>query len=258
MDVVQKPIAGAGLKSRPTLDAEFIGEVLWESAWSALIRAFLVQLLGGVALSILADVFREMAPSLPPIGAKLSPEASSSVLPGVWRFLVHNSFGLIFSALFLAIAAGRFTSYFRHPRYRRAAAFLLRLDRRISGHWFKLFVWNAFGAWISTMMLIVVQNLSWAHWIWIWITELLHPLFQTIERTFPGGGLLGRWYSWYGLNQVKFLFWLLYSAAICDDLGLPNYKTFLRLAGHRLRNVLTRGANVLVFNRARRDRSCQR
>jgi hypothetical protein len=51
----------------------------------------------------------------------------------------------------------------------------------------------------------------------------------------PGAGSVGRWYWWYGQNQAKFLFWLLYSAAICDDLGLPNYKTLIRWGGRRLR-----------------------
>ncbi|HWW01402.1 MAG TPA: hypothetical protein VNZ64_17025 [Candidatus Acidoferrum sp.] len=31
-------------------------------------------------------------------------------------------------------------------------------------------------------------------------------------------------------NQFKFTFWFFYTAAICDDLGLPNFKTLGRYA----------------------------
>jgi hypothetical protein len=52
--------------------------------------------------------------------------------------------------------------------------------------------------------------------------------------------LVERWSTWYGVNQTKFAFWLLYSAALCDDLGLPNYKTLARRAWNRFCKAIQR------------------
>jgi hypothetical protein len=61
------------------------------------------------------------------------------------------------------------------------------------------------------------------------------PVLQAAIRLAGGSlpDLVERWFSWYGANQAKFAFWLLYSAALCDDLGLPNYKTLARRPWNR-------------------------
>ena len=55
--------------------------------------------------------------------------------------------------------------------------------------------------------------------------------FTTIR--IPGSNSLANLANWYGDNQFKFMFWLFYSAAICDDLGLPNYKALARFLWQR-------------------------
>jgi hypothetical protein len=220
----------------PVLSQDAVSTILWDCAWEALTRAFLIQVLGSVAISLLGDVFREMTPSAPPIGVK--PEAdvrSWSVSHGLRAFVSHNHFWILFSVVFLAIAASRFAPHLRDPEHRKFAALVLRINRRITCNWFSLFVLNAFTAWISTIVFVAVQHFSWTQVLWSWISAVIHPLFQSLANAVPGAGSVGRWYAWYGQNQAKFLFWLLYSAAICDDLGLPNYKTLIRWGARRLR-----------------------
>jgi hypothetical protein len=213
-------------------------KILWESAWSALFRAFLIQVLGSIAVSMLGEVFTEMTPSLPP-GLTQKPEAErlpSPSLQGIKAFMVENNFWVIFGIVYFAIAATSFARYLRNPEHRRLAAGLLRVHRRLSCHWFRVFVLNGFMAWISAMILMALQGFSWTQIVWTVLGGVLQPLVHALARWIPGAGSLESWYSWYGQNQAKFLFWLFYSAAICDDLGLPNYKTLLRWGGRRLRS----------------------
>jgi hypothetical protein len=123
------------------------------------------------------------------------------------------------------MALTRLARYSRNRQHRRFVAALVRINRRMSRDWFSLFVVNGFVAWVSAMVFGIVQQFSWTQILWNVISAALHPVFQMLVSLAPGANWLGRWISWYGQNQVKFVFWLLYSAAICDDLGLPNYKT---------------------------------
>jgi hypothetical protein len=147
----------------------------------------------------------------------------------------QNSFWIIFAVLYVVIAATQFARFLNDPAHRRFAARLLLINRRVSGHWFRLLVLNAFAAWLTAMVLVVIQKFSWTQILWNLIGGLVQPVVHAIASVVPGSGLLGRWYSWYGQNQGKFLFWLFYSAAICDDVGLPNYKTLLRWGVRRLK-----------------------
>jgi len=246
MDGAQPPAAERTLKGRPRLSLDAVVNLLCESAGSALLRAIVVQLLGSAALGFLGVIFSRMVPSLPPISSKPLLEAPAWLpLHRVEVFLVQNSFGVIFALLFIAIAGGRLAAYSSHPRHRRVVAFILRVHRRISGQWFRLFVRNAIAASISTLVVVAVQRFSWSHLVWTWIAQTAQPLLEWLQRAVPGGAMIGPWCAWFNLNQPKFFFWLLYSAAICDDLGLPNYKTLMRLAGRRLGLLPGRDANSI-------------
>jgi hypothetical protein len=58
------------------------------------------------------------------------------------------------------------------------------------------------------------------------------PALKTIGTFVFGSAIVnfvGGMFAWYGDNQIRFNFWILYVAAVCDDLGIPNLKTLARL-----------------------------
>jgi hypothetical protein len=210
-----------------------VGEILWVSAKEALFMAFLVSILGSVAIGILSGICGTMTPSLPP-GLEVHPTLTSwwhSSQDAIHR----HAFVILFLALFVVKSALRLAHYSSDPRQRNAAARALWATRRISRDWFSLLIKNAFAAFVGVLVLQFVQNFSLTHWLWEAIRNVFSPVLQAAVRLVGGSlpGLVERWLSWYGANQMKFAFWLLYSAALCDDLGLPNYKTLARRAWKR-------------------------
>jgi hypothetical protein len=234
MDTAQRLPVERSAELQPLLSREKAATIMWESAWSALFRAFLVQTFGTIVVGFISDIFSEMSPSAPP-GLGHSLTAPSPLWHGLTTFVLKNQFWFIFALLFVVITATHFAHYLRKPKHRKLAARFLLIHRRISCHWFSLFVMNGFTAWISTMTVLFVQQFSWTQIVWSALSDLFHPVFQMLASFVPGAGILGQWFHWYGDNQPKFLFWLLYSAAICDDLGLPNYKALIRWGLRRLR-----------------------
>ncbi len=102
-------------------------EILWESAWEALILAFLVLIFG----SLVSGLWREMSPSLPPgLTGEPKLEAEGSALS--FSFFRQNRLGLIFLVLFSGIAGSRLLKYSRSEDQRRAAAQAGRIFRRVS------------------------------------------------------------------------------------------------------------------------------
>jgi len=234
MDNDQRLPAHKGTGLQVLLSRDTIATILWESAWTALIRTFIVQVFGSIAAGFISDVFSEMSPAAPPgFSHHHLALPSSRVWHGVGTFVGENQFWVIFAVLFFIIAATRFAHFLRNPKHRKLVAWFLWIHRRISCHWFSLFVINGFTAWIYATIIVAVQQSSWAHILWSAISGIVQPVFQMLGSLLPGAGLIGSWFSWYGENQPKFLFWLLYSAAICDDLGLPNYKTLIRWGRER-------------------------
>jgi hypothetical protein len=144
----------------------------------------------------------------------------------------RHSFAVLFLALFVAKSALRLAHFSRYPRQRQAAAWALRVTHRFSRDWFSLLIKNAFVAFVAVLVLECVQNFSLTHLLWGAVCDLAHQAFEVAGRLMGWSqpSPLERWFSWYGANQTKFAFWLFYSAALCDDLGLPNYKTLARRA----------------------------
>jgi hypothetical protein len=209
-------------------------DILWDCAWEALVLAFLVQIMGSIAIGLVSGIFREMMPSLPP-GFAATPNAEAA--PSAWDFawFQQHRFALLFAVFFTLKAAGRLARYSANQEHRNAVASLKRVTHRFSGGWFSLVVANAFTAFIGVLILQFTQQFSLTHLLWQFILGLFQPLFHALASLVPSRGarLFGGWWAWFGDNQLKFTFWLLYSAAICDDLGLPNYKSLGRFLWRR-------------------------
>ena len=88
------------------LTAEKTLQVLWDTAWEAAVLAFLVQILGGVAVSILGEICSHMIPTLPPGIAEPSFPATRNVGRAVGAFVHHHRFVLLFSVFFVGKLAG--------------------------------------------------------------------------------------------------------------------------------------------------------
>jgi ABC-type Fe3+-siderophore transport system permease subunit len=212
-------------------------EILWESAWEALILAFLVLAFGSIAFGLVSGVWREMSPSLPPglTGEpKLEAEGSASALS--FSFFRQNRLGLIFLVLFSGIAAGRLLKYSGSEHQRRAAAQVGRILRRVSNQWLSLVVINAFLALVGVIIIEFSQQFTLTQLLWNTLGDLVRAGLQAIATLFPAGAVsfVEGFVAWYKANHYKFIFWLLYTAAICDDLGLPNYKALGRFLWRRL------------------------
>jgi len=203
--------------------------IFWERAWEALMLAFLVQIFGTIAFGLVSSLWSRMAPSLPPGFAGKWSEAS-------WDFSFFHQyrFAVLFGLFYIAKVAGSFASYSRNEEHRIAAKWAKRFSRKLSEQWFGLVVMNAFMAFIAVMVLQITQQFSFAQWMWHLLVDLLRPAIDGIASLLSAGLVSGvkAWAMWYQANQSRFLFWLFYSAAICDDLGLPNYKTLCRFLWH--------------------------
>jgi hypothetical protein len=205
--------------------------ILWECAWEALVLALLVQVLGSVTVGLAGGVWRQMTPSLPPGLAgqpRLEAEASSGLDFAVFG---QHRLAFLFAVLFVGKGAAGLLRYSRDPDHRQVAAGLRRVSRRVSNEWFGLVVVNAFTALVAVLVLQVAQRFSVSQLLWEVVADLFRPAMGTLASQFAGGGSADRiesFVAWYTANKFKFMFWLLYSAAICDDLGLPNYKSLGR------------------------------
>ena len=205
-------------------------EILWGTAKKAFFMTFTVSILGSIAIGILSGICGEMTPSLPP---GLDGHGALAESSGQWwhasKNAIHrHSFALLFLAIFVLKSALAFAHYSKDPGLRKAAARVLWATHRISRDWFGLLIKNAFAAFVGVLVLQFVQNLSLTHLLWEAVKGIFEAVFKAAGLGVGLSGLFGRWLEWYGDNQTKFSFWLLYSAAICDDLGLPNYKTLAR------------------------------
>lgn len=224
-------------KSLCDLTAGEIGDVLLESAGEALILAWLVLLLGGIAVDIVGGMWRDMTPTPPPgLARKQVLEAEPSAVWNASSAWVHqHRFALLFALIFTGKSAARLLKYSGNDNHRQAAAWTNRILSAVSKEWFSLVVGNAFSAFWVAMALQWAQAFSWSQILWECLGDAFHPALQALGSLVPGGNFLGNLYAWYQANQFKFTFWLIYSAGICDDLGLPNYKTLGRWLWRKFR-----------------------
>jgi hypothetical protein len=214
-------------------------EILWSCVWESVALAFLVQIMGSVTLGIVGGLWHDMTPSLPPgLAGKPLPEAEPSpVWDGLRTQFHHHQFAILLAVVFVAKAATRLLHYSDNEAHQNAATQVRVMARHLSRQWFRLVVGNAFAAFGVALALRFIQEFSLTHLVWQFFTALTAPVWHAVGGVLPAAGFfdaIRKLASWYGDNQFKFTFWLLYSAGICDDLGLPNYKTLARLAWQRL------------------------
>lgn len=214
-------------------------EILWTCAWEALVAAFVIQLLCGIGISLVGGLWRDMTPALPPmLAAHMKPEAEPSP---VWDFLKtslqRHQFALLFAAFFIGKGTLALARHSTSPQHRPAAAWLAQASRRVSDQWFGVVFLNAFGAFLGALLIGWAPQFSYTGWLSQFLPELCRPVITRVAGAFSGAdgsSALQSLWGWYSQNQFKFTFWVLYLAAICDDLGLPNLKTLARLGWRRL------------------------
>lgn len=228
------------------LTAEKAVALAWQSIGQTIGLAFTIWLLGGVALSIVSGFCKGMIPALPP---GVNDDFRGAQTAGQWwhafSLAAHrHSLAIIFVVLVACRTGVRLAHYSTNPRLRRLAARMVRAAHRVRGQWFSLLVKNAIGAFVAVLVMGIVQQFSWSQILWGMVVDILRPVLEAIGHLLglEGPGLLGQWWGWYGDNQTKFLFWLFYSAGICDDLGLPNYKALARWGWRRARGYIRRRA----------------
>ncbi len=204
-----------------------VGESLFPCACEALVLAILVQIAGNVILGVVGGLWHQMTPSLPPIVAEEPVRGASS--PWLFRLFHQHQLAFIFGVLFVGKVATRLASKAQTEKQRKAAAWVGGLFARITDGWFSLIVVNAFIAAATVFALGIARQFSLTHFVWQAVGNTCNEIVRAIAGVLPGEGgwaFLKSWVGWYHANEPKFLFWVLYIGAICDDLGLPNYKTW--------------------------------
>ncbi len=201
-------------------------EIIWESAVEAAGGAFVVWILGGVALSIAGAFAGDMIPSAPPFHR-------GGVHPWFGQHWLHSLKGHSLVFLFAAFFAHSLWIGFRARRGVEVGA-LKRLEYmllKLRKDWFRMIVGNAIGAWVGAVILVWASGFSLTQIVWHWLMGLIFSAVHGLGGATLGDGRWSRieeWFDWYGANQMKLNFWFLYIAGICDDLGLPNFKALLR------------------------------
>ena len=214
--------------------------MIWNVGIESFVQAIVISVLGTIAVDVASGIWREMTPSVPAAFAHAPvPQGESSSRWNLWSSFQQHRFGILFCLLFVLKAWGRSSgqSALSADKNGRSSRFD-RIGRQLSENWFGLIVGNAFGALISAMVLVWVQQFSFWHWVRRFLFDSLSSSIHEISvHIFGSGnvGAIGSWFAWYGNNQLKLTFWAFYFAAICDDLGIPNLKTFGRWWWRRLR-----------------------
>jgi hypothetical protein len=228
-----------------TLEPVGILGVLRTSAVKALPEAIFVLVMGNVAVGLVGGIWHEMAPSLPPgMNGKALLAAERSVSSIIqWPSIREHQFLIVYSIFLVHNLRLRL---FGNPTARQDDELeptAREARRRFLRDWFRLIVGNAFGAMFSAIALFWVQQFSLSQLMWHAVLQPVVALLQSAASNLFGessASAFQGWISWYGENQFKFNFWFLYLAAICDDLGVPNLKTFARWFWHRIKARITR------------------
>jgi len=113
-----------------------------------------------------------------------------------------------------------------------------KINQQLSKDWFRLIVGNAFGALISAIVIFFVETFTGMSFLIKLLIAAILPGVKAIATFIVGASIVnfvGGMFDWYGDNQLRFNFWILYVAAICDDLGIPNVKTLARFLWSRWR-----------------------
>ena len=214
---------------------------LRSSAIRALPEAVLVLVLGNVAVGIVGGIWHQMAPSPPPgiHGEALSASKDSIVSLVRWPSIREHQFLIVY--LIFLVHNLRLCLFVRSSGSLSDSAdsWDWQARRQLWRGWFGLIVANAFGAMFSAIALWWAQQFSLSRIVWQAVLQPVMTQFQVLAGHVFGQRLehgMADWLNWYSANQFKFNFWFLYIAAICDDLGIPNFKTLGKALYHRIRS----------------------
>jgi len=219
-------------------------EVLWESAVESFFRAILVIVFGTIALGLASGIWDQMAPSRPP-GFDPKPQLEAPA-PGSPRatWIGEHHFVIVFGVIFTLTVWLRLTRSEARTDQAGALSHLRKMGQHLSENWFGLILRNALGAILSAFVVVWVQQFTLANMIFHWLLGAVLAQLQSLVQHILGGGganTFQAWLNWYDDNQLKFMFWFFYLSAICDDLGIPNFKTLglrlVRSLRHRWRGI---------------------
>jgi hypothetical protein len=197
------------------------GSLIWGSACEALVLAFLIHILGSLAFQMLDGILEKMMPSLPP--SLVSEPKSNTETAVTFRFTKTERFSLILAVVFVAVVMRRMIGHSRYAEHRAVAIW----DRLREHDWFSLLVINASIASLMAPLVQALEQVAPLKMLWTFMVGILHPAIDAFLNLWPEvtETTIRDLWRWYGANQLRFTFWLLYGAAVCDDLGVPNYKT---------------------------------
>jgi hypothetical protein len=229
------------------LSLDRILEAVWETAVESFIRAILMTVFGGIAIGLASGIWQKMAPSRPP-GFQAHPEAestASSPRPFWQAWIGEHRFLLLWGLIFLVTLWSRLVRRRVQSGESQPDSVVAQITHHLSENWFGLIVGNAFGALLSALVVCWLQQFTLANLLFHWAMDsILAGLHSFAERLLGPGrtGAFQAWFHWYGDNQFKFTFWFFYVSAICDDLGIPNFKTIgAALLGRLRRGFMRRG-----------------
>lgn len=214
--------------------AHFVN-VFAESAVQALAKTVLFFIFGSITLGVAGHIWREMAPSRPP-GFTPELEVEPGALParGFSGFSLQEHWvPLIFVCIFVPTLWGRLSEP-KPSGSTGVAAWMRKTANQLSRNWFDLFVGNAFGALATAFAIGFASHFEFSRMALGWVLPQLRGVIDLVlgEAT---GFVLETWVRWYGANELKFTFWFFYLAAVCDDLGIPNFKSLWHWTRNRLR-----------------------
>jgi hypothetical protein len=204
--------------------------VIISSATEALGSAFMLWILGGIAISIAGSFASGMLPSPPPgFGGKPAAEDNDSGdFEAFGGGFEGSAFGLFFAIFFAHSLWVGFRGGTLAPGRR-----LGRILTNLRENWFGLVVGNAISAWVAVLVLGIMQNFTFSLWRLLGhaVLGIILPVVGAIARFFFGAAsvaTVGDWLSWYDANEMNLTFWVIYLGGALDDLGVPNFKTLVR------------------------------
>jgi len=215
---------------------------LFEITVDAAIKAFVLVILGNVAVQLVGSVAGRMIPSAPP-GFASGMEAPSAWIVW-WTAIKGIKFYIAFFVLFFLGVRARFIAgEIPTGEQAKGADRWERVRRRFADNWFVSLVGNAFVAMALASVVLAISNFTVWYWFWHWVGGLI-PLESILGERWANR--LQPWWDWYDHNQLKFNFWLIYVGAVADDMGLPNLKSLGRRAWRRWSRPRTQLAPVVA------------
>jgi hypothetical protein len=213
---------------------------LVECAVESFVEALMALIWGNIVFDLIGGLLGDMIPSAPPgmsdapVKGKHHGQHGSS--GASWFGVKEHQLWILFAVFFILNLRARLSGPVvigekKETRWHRAA-------RRLREEGFSLLFANAFGALVAAWAASWAVNFSWLQLCIHWAFDTIAPVLDQLSKHVFGdtqNGAVHDWWSWWGHNQFKFSFWLFYITAICDDLGIPNFKTLTRFFWRRVR-----------------------